>query len=109
APEDHDQRERVGRAAPAQPAPALSRLAPALRADGGGHAGAAPPRPAVPRPARAARPPPRPPRRATQRGARRARRAAERRGAGAGALPAPARQPPAELRRRRGPRAPALP
>src|SRR5262245_10311302 len=109
APEDHDQRGRLVRAAPAQPTPALSRLAPPLRAYGAGHAGAALARPAVPRPARAARLPPRPPRRTAQRGARRARRAAERRGAGTGALPPRARQPPAELRSRRGARAPALP
>src|SRR5881296_3585531 len=108
AAEDHDQRERLVRAARAQSAAAVPRLARSLRAHGAGHARAALARLTIPRPPRAARLSARPSRRAAQRGARRPRRAAHGGGAGAGPLPARARQSPAELRRRRGARAPAL-
>src|SRR5438309_392509 len=109
ASEDHDQRQRLVRAALAQSTPALSRLARPLPADVAGHAGAAVARPAVSRPARAARPAARPSRGASGRGAGRAGRAAYGGRAGPRALAARARQPSAELCPRRSARAPALP
>src|SRR5438132_2766353 len=109
ASEDHDQRQRLVRAALAQSTPALSRLTRPLPADAAGHAGAAVARPAVPRPAREARRAARPSRGASGRGAGRAGRAAYGGRAGARALPARARQPSAELCPRRSARAPALP
>src|SRR2546425_770458 len=71
--------------------PARPRVAPALRADGGGHAGAPVARAAVPRPPREAGAAARPSRGAPRRSARRARGAAQRRGAGAGVVSARAR------------------